>query len=165
MTEDQKQKPKPRRKRGRLILALIVLIIVAALALGLGLKVQGYPHGYGNVTARKDPLLRARQKGPIGRILVQHGQHVSKGQLILQLDDSLAKVTLERSQTAVKEAASEIEIYMGGRTVCIDCRHIDQADRRRSGKRVIVAWCGKAYHRLAVGGRLVDQNYPVFIRR
>ncbi len=116
MTEDQKQKRRPRRKRGRLILALIVLIIVAALALGLGLKVQGYPHGYGNVTARKDPLLRARQKGPIGRILVQHDQHVSKGQLILQLDDSLAKVTLERSQTAVNEAASEIEVF---RAKCI----------------------------------------------
>ncbi len=116
MTEDQKPKRRPRRKRGRLILTLIAMIIIAVVVLGLGLQVQGYAQGYGNVTARKDPLLRASQKGPIGRILVHHDQHVSKGQLILQLDDSLARVTLARSQTAVKEAASEIEVF---RAKCI----------------------------------------------
>ena len=111
MTEEQKSNRRPRRKRGRLILTLIAMTIIAVVVLGLGPQVQGYADGYGNVTARKDPLLRASQKGPIGRILVQHGQNVSNGQLILQLDDSLARVTLARSQTAVSETASEIEVF------------------------------------------------------
>ena len=69
------------------MLALIAVVVLAALALGLGLQVQGYARGYGNVTARKDPLLRASQKGPIGWILAQQDQQVSKGQLIIRLDD------------------------------------------------------------------------------
>lgn len=111
ITEDQKPKRRPRRKRGRLILALIAVVVLAALALGLGLQVQGYARSYGNVTARKDPLLRASQKGPIGRILAQQDQQVSKGQLIIQLDDSLARVTLTRAEKAAVEAAGRIDVF------------------------------------------------------
>ena len=111
MTEGEKPNRRPRRKRGRLILTLIAVIIVSALALGLTLQVQGRARGYGNVTARMDPLLRASQKGPIAQILVQHDQRVSKGQIVICLDDSLANAGLQRDKKSLSEAAAKINVY------------------------------------------------------
>ena len=111
MDEGEKPNRRRRRKRTRLILFALVAIILCAVALGLGLRVQGYANGYGNVTAHQDPLLRASQKGPIAQILAQQDEIVTKGQVIISLDDSLARVTLQRAQKAAEEAAGEIEVF------------------------------------------------------
>ena len=106
---------KPQRKRGRrrglLILSIILGIILCAVSLGLLLQLEGYAHGYGNVAAHLDPLLRASQKGPIAEILVKNDEQVTAGQLIIRLDDSLARVTLQRAQKAVEEVSSQIDVF------------------------------------------------------
>lgn len=111
MSEGEKPNRRPRRKRGRLILTLIAVIIVSVFALGMVLQVQGRARGYGNVTARMDPLLRASQKGPIAQILVEHDQQVSKGQIVICLDDSLAKANLQKDEKSLSEAAAKIDVY------------------------------------------------------
>jgi len=111
MVEGEKPKRKRRFRRGRWILLVIVGIIFCVLVLVFSLRVEGYAHGYGNVTAHQDPLLRASQKGPIAEILVKNDQQVSEGQVLIRLDDSLARVTLQRAQKAAVEAANEIEVF------------------------------------------------------
>ena len=111
MAEGEKSNRAGRRKRVRWILLFVVAVIVCAIALSLGLRLEGYADGYGNVTAHQDPLLRASQKGPIAHILARQDQQVTKGQVIISLDDSLATLTLQRAQKAAAEAASEIEVF------------------------------------------------------
>ena len=110
MPEDKKPQRKKRRKYGLLILSVIVIAILCAAVLSVVLRVEGYANGYGNVAAHLDPLLRASQKGPIAEILVKNDQQVTAGQPIIRLDDNLARVTLQRAQRAVEEAAGQIEV-------------------------------------------------------
>ena len=111
MVEGKKSERKRRFKLGRWILLIIAGIVICALALVFGLRVEGYAHGYGNVTAHQDPLLRASQKGPVAEILAKNDQQVTEGQVLIRLDDSLARVTLLRAQKAAAEAAKEIEVF------------------------------------------------------
>ena len=111
MTENDKAQRKRGSKRGRIIFLSILGFIIFAVVLALVVRVQGYAKGYGNVTARKDPLLRVSQKGPIGQILVEQDQIVSKGQLIIQLDENLAKAALARYEKALAEAGGTIKVF------------------------------------------------------
>ena len=111
MTENQKTAGKKRPKRGWVIFLSILGFIACAVVLVFTVRVQGYAKGYGNVTARQDPLLRASQKGPIAQILAQQDQLVSKGQIIIQLDESLAKVALARFEKALVEAGGKIKVF------------------------------------------------------
>ena len=111
MPENEKPQRKKRRKYGLLILSVIVTAILCAVVLSVVLRVEGYAHGYGNVAAHLDPLLRASQKGPIAEILAKNDQRVTAGQLIIRLDDSLARVTLQRAQMDAEEAADQIEVF------------------------------------------------------
>ena len=111
MPEDEKPQPRKRRRHGLLILVIVLFPIVAAALLSLFLQVEGYARGYGNVAAHSDPLLRASQKGPIAQILLENDQQVTAGQLVIQLDDSLAQVSLQRAEKAVGECAGRIEVF------------------------------------------------------
>ena len=88
MAEAAKPERKKHRKRGWLILFGMLAILLCAGALGFVLRVEGYVQGHGYVTAHKDPLLRASQKGPIAQILVKNDQQVTAGQLIKLLNQA-----------------------------------------------------------------------------
>ena len=108
----EEQKPKPKKKSRKLLVILIVAVVLAGGGLSLALlQVQGYARSYGHVTARQDPLLRASQKGPIAKVLVQQDQQVQAGDLIMQLDDSLVRMSLQQARTAVTQAAQEIQVF------------------------------------------------------
>ena len=113
-------------RRGHLILALVLATVVLAGILALTLEVQGSAHGYGHITAQADPLLRARQKGPIAEILAQQDQQVSTGQIIIRLDDALARVNLERAHKAALEANIEIQVFQAQCTLAQARRTYEQ---------------------------------------
>ncbi|GAA0813170.1 efflux RND transporter periplasmic adaptor subunit [Colwellia sp. D2M02] len=52
----------------------------------------------GTVVAQQDANLASREAGLIATILVEAGDHVSQGQVLLTLDNTLAKIQLEQAQ-------------------------------------------------------------------
>lgn len=111
ISEDQKPDRRRPRKGRRILFILIPALVVLVAILSLTLPVGGYAVGYGNVAACRDPLLRASQKGPIVRVLAEQDESVSKGQLIIQLDDSLAKVALAEAERDLAATAGEIQVF------------------------------------------------------
>ena len=125
----EEQKPKAKKKSRKLLVILIVAVVLAGGGLSLAfLQVQGYARSYGHVTARQDPLLRASQKGPIAKVLVQQDQQVQAGDLIMQLDDSLVRMSLQQGRTAVTQAAQEIRVFQAECLVAKSQRSYDRLE-------------------------------------
>ncbi|MEX1009863.1 MAG: efflux RND transporter periplasmic adaptor subunit [Chthoniobacterales bacterium] len=63
----------------------------------------------GTVTAEKQASLSARTEGLVVTVPVDAGSRVEKGDLLLELDAALAKLSLERSRAALREAQVGLE--------------------------------------------------------
>lgn len=63
----------------------------------------------GSVTAERRSSLSARTAGLVESVAVDAGSRVEKGDVLLELDAALARLALERSKQALKEAHSGLE--------------------------------------------------------
>ncbi len=62
----------------------------------------------GTVTAERRSSLSARTAGLVSKVLVDSGSRVKEGEVLIELDDALAKLALERAREALKESESEL---------------------------------------------------------
>jgi RND family efflux transporter MFP subunit len=63
----------------------------------------------GSVTARRQSHLSARTSGLIGKLNVDAGDVVKSGDLIMELDDELARISLEQAEIEREQALLELE--------------------------------------------------------
>jgi HlyD family secretion protein len=132
----------PASKRGRprgraLIYVLAALcvgaIVAAALVVGPGSSgstaatrvvsaqegvVQSTVSGSGNIQPISQLNLGFKTSGVVNRIYVSEGQHVTKGQLVAELNPKSAEVTLEQSRASLQAAEASLaqEEESGGET-------------------------------------------------
>lgn len=71
--------------------------------------VQTTVSGSGNVEPVKQLDLGFKTSGVVSRIYVSQGEHVSKGQLLAELDPETAEVTLEQSRATLKTAEASLK--------------------------------------------------------
>lgn len=63
----------------------------------------------GNVTAERDAQLSPRLDGLVAEVLVDAGDRVSAGDVLLRQDDTLAGLALQRAEAARSEARTQLE--------------------------------------------------------
>ncbi len=62
----------------------------------------------GSVTAERRSSLSARTAGLVSKVRVDAGSRVKEGEILIELDDALANLDLERAREALKESESEL---------------------------------------------------------
>ncbi len=97
---------KPKKRKRKLYVWLVVT--VGILALMFAVRVPYYVTGYGNVMSRRDAVLRAGVKGPIKRILVDSGQFVKEGDVIIELEDSIQQAAILTNERKLSQAKMEL---------------------------------------------------------
>ena len=74
-----------------------------------------------NTNGKVEPLdyaeIRAEREGAVDRVLVQRGQQVNQGQVLVELDSGEARVQLSSAEARIAEAQAQREVVQsGGRT-------------------------------------------------
>ena len=89
------QKDAKKKSRVGWILLIVSLLVLAAM---IFIKVPYYIAGYGNIMSIKDAVLRAGTKGMIDKIYIESGDMVKKGEVLIQLEDSIERAELAENQ-------------------------------------------------------------------
>src|SRR5436853_7842948 len=104
--------PKPARDTTRITVIVIVMILtIAAFAIGIPWGRYRYKHVVVGEASVKGIVTKigGRMEGRIKSVDVQVGQHVSKGQILLRLEDSHLQAALERAKAELESASKELE--------------------------------------------------------
>jgi len=59
-------------------------------------------------------IARAEVPGPVQKILIQRGQHVTKGQPLVELDSTEARANLVAAQARIAQAKADLEVIKSG---------------------------------------------------
>jgi len=100
------QEKKPKKKKRRIYVWFIITATI--LALMFAVQVPYYISGYGNIMSEKDAVIRAGVKGPIKSLLVESGQLVKKGDVIIELEDSVQRADVLTNERRLMQAKTEL---------------------------------------------------------
>src|SRR2546423_10463965 len=109
-------KPPANPRKGTALVRILVTTVVILLSLAaLAVTIPWAAYRYKNVVIGEATIkgtvtrIGARLEGRIKSIEVEIGQHVSKGQILVRLDDSHFLAELERTRAQLQSATSDLE--------------------------------------------------------
>lgn len=97
-----------RRRSLRLRFLFAILVVVSVAAVGFAVKVNRYILASGYVTTREFAEVRPSTTGTVAQVLVESGQQVEEGQVLVRLDGSILTAELEEKRTQVRKIEAEI---------------------------------------------------------
>ncbi|MFV0414915.1 MAG: HlyD family secretion protein [Chthoniobacterales bacterium] len=97
------------RTMRRMVLGLVAVFTVILIALLLFIPVDERIIAEGRVSAERDTYLHSPEDGTLKEIFAREGEKVSKGQPVLQLDDTLHQDELAQIEANIEKARSELE--------------------------------------------------------
>ena len=146
MAEQAERKPAGagRSGWGKRILAGTGLIAVAIPAALYFIPTNFYVASYGNILSARDAVIRAGSKGPIEAILLESGDRVTEGQVILRLSCEVERSEVVRCERELAQQTAELQ-YLE-RKLAVDR---EQEDRELTHARIQLADAEREYQRVS----------------
>lgn len=131
----------------------------------LFIKVPYYISGYGNIMSIKDAVLRAGIKGMIDKIHVESGEMVRKGEVLIQLEDSIERAELAENQRKLFQAKAQLEqlkaniqVSISQQQVMMELCRIKLEDTEREHSRVKSLFAQKAASKTEFERTTIERN-------
>jgi multidrug resistance efflux pump len=99
---------KKRHRRMRLGLLLALLIVAALVTAGAMIRMERYVSATGFVTTEHYAEVRPPLSGTVAEILVDSGERVERGEVLVRLDSSQEQAGLEEAQAVLRKTEAEV---------------------------------------------------------
>ena len=120
-------------RRRRLLIAMCVLLLVGGIvAAGILIKVERYASAKGYVTTEEFAEVRPVAAGTVAEIVARTGEYVEAGALLVQLDATEEKATLEEAQAKVEKFEIDLKLAQSEGEAQLFQRRFEQRERKQT---------------------------------
>jgi len=120
-------------RRRRLLIATCVLLVVGGIvAAGILIKVERYASAKGYVTTEEFAEVRPAAAGTVAEITAHTGDYVEAGALLVQLDATEEKATMEEAQAKVEKFEIDLTLAQSEGEAQLFRRQFEQQERKQT---------------------------------